>query len=380
MKPLRNGFAGFTLIEVLITLVISSLLMTAVFSIFDTSNKSYLLQEDIARLQQNVRVAKYYIEKDLRMTAYGVRKLGFDGELVNPIGVLNNVQDDANTLSSTDMLELMYIDDEAGDCGTVSAGKRACSDLPQLSLQGTKPPTSTVAEIKTYMKDNPPYSWWDEGCSCGGIDYDSPKFGFQVLITSPDGTMSDIVFVTGVSAKKEGSDSTISNGPNHKDENGITYSNKQLNTYPDGSTIKFFNSNSLAQVNYYVDSNYYLRRDINGSAVKIAENIEDIQLAFCGDYNGDGAVSLDFDFANPDDANDDWFDESDLVGGEMSTTDSEKIRFVRVNLLGRTAREHQGLVDSRPAIEDHASSIKKDGYHRRLISFTVKIRNLGLDD
>lgn len=380
MPRLIRTTDGFTLVEILISLGISGIVIAGVLSVFDNSNKSYILQEDIARLQQNVRMAKYYIEKDLRMAGYGVRHLAFDGNLILPLAFQNNLQGDSTVHDNTDTLNIRYIDDGAGGCGTAPGSNRSCADLPQLSLQGEKPPTSTVAEIKVYMKDHPPYSWWDEGCSCGGIDYDSPKFGFQVLITSPDGSKSDIVFLTGVSAKKEGSDSTISNGPNFTALDGITYSNKQLNTYPDGSSIRFFNSNSLVNIGYYIDKDNYLRRSVAGIANKISENIEDIQMAFCGDYNGDGVVSLTYDPADPDASSDDWFDEGNLVSGQLPVTDREKVRFIRVSILGRTSREYRGVTSKRPGIEDHAAATQSDGYHRRLLSFIVQVRNFGLDD
>ncbi|SMC47518.1 prepilin-type N-terminal cleavage/methylation domain-containing protein [Desulfocicer vacuolatum DSM 3385] len=381
MKPLKNISNGFTLVEILISLAISGIVLAGVLSIFDNSNKSYILQEDIARMQQNVRMAKYYIEKDLRMTGYGVQTLAFDGQLIKPLTFKNNTQGDSKVHNDTDTLSITYVDDDEGGCGSTPGANRSCADLPQLLLQGEKPPTSTVAEVKVYMKDHPPYSWWAEGCSCGGVDYDSPKFGFQALITSPDGSKSDIVFVTGVSAKKEGSDSTISNGPNFTALDGVTYSNKQLNTYPDGSTISFFNSNSLVNIGYYIDKKNYLRRSVAGNANKISENIEDIQIGFCGDYNGDGVINLSYDPANPDDSNDDWFDEGNLVSGELSDTDIEKIRFIRVTILGRTSREYKGGITSkRPGIEDHTAATQSDGYHRRLLSFTVQVHNFDLDN
>ena len=377
MEGLKKTSTGFTLIEIMISLAISGIVIAGVFTVFDNSNKSYILQEDIARMQQNVRMAKYYIEKDLRMVAYGVRNLAFDGTLIAPLTFENNLQGDSTVYGDTDALSIYYIDDEEGGCGTSPGSYRSCALLPQLELKGEKPPSSSVAEVKEYLKGNPipDYNWWAEACSCGGVDYEPPKPGFQVLITSPDGSKSDIVFVTKVNDQTEtAGNSSISNSPY------LGYSNKQLNTYPDGSTIRFFNSNSLVNVNYYIDKNNYLRRSVDGVANKISENIEDIQMAFCGDYSGDGSVSLDYDPANPDDPNDDWFDEGNLVSGKLSTTDSEKVRFIRVTILGRTSKEYKGITSKRPGIEDHAAATQSDGYHRRLLSFIVQARNLGLDD
>ena len=375
MRRMKISSSGFTLIEILVALAISGIVIAGVLSVFDNSNKSYILQEDIARMQQNVRMAKYYIEKDLRMVGYRVRNLAFDGQLIKPIVFKNNLQGDAKVYGDSDFLTISYINDDDCDCGTPPGSYRSCADLPQLLLKGEKPPSSSVAEVKEYLKGNPvpDYGWWAEACSCGGVDYKPPKPGFQALITSPDGSKSDIIFVTKVTAQtKTAGNSSLSNSPY------LGYSNKQLNTYPDGSIISFFNSNSLVTIGYYIDKGNSLRRSIAGIGRKVSENIEDVQMAFCGDYNGDGSVSLAYDPANPDDAGDDWFDESNLVSGELSDTDMKKVRFIRVTILGRTSKQYRGVTNKRPGIEDHGAAIQTDGYHRRLLSFTVQIRNLGL--
>jgi type IV pilus assembly protein PilW len=359
---------GFTLIEILVSLAISGMVLTGIFHVFNTSNRSYIVQEDIARMQQNVRIAKYFIEKDLRMAGYGVRNLAVDGSKVDAVVFENNLQNDPDTLDNTDTLRMIYMDDQAADCGTNPGSNRSCEELPQLLLKAEMPPTSAEAEVHEELGDDP-YSYWDDGCSCNGTDYDSPQFGFQVIITSPDGSQSDLLWVTGV--QNTGGDDKIQNHQ-YTDDDGIKHDNKVLNKYPENSTIKFFNSDAISEVKYFIDKDHYLRHEKNGIATKLAENIEDMQVAFGGDFNDDGDIDLTDD--------DDWFDEADLVSGEMTDSDKDKIRYVRVTLLGRTAREHDGVSSIRPSIEDHVGATQSDGYRRRILSFTVKIRNLGLDD
>ncbi len=361
MTWLKNDSTGFTLIEILVALAISGIVLTGVLYIFDTSNKSYIVQEDIARMQQNVRTAKFYLEKDLRMAGYGVRRLGINDAILYPVGFSNNdFFNDANVLDDSDTITLAYIDDEANSCGT---GATSCTKLPQLLLKSGMPVDSAVAKIKEDLSVLP-HSMWYDGCTCGGTTYSHPVKGLQAIITSPDGSMSDVVWITQV--LKTGTDDKLQNAPYNGQQN------KVLNSYPDGSTINFFDPTSLNSIRYYIDTNLFLRRDDGGGGIKIAENIEDIQFAFCGDFNGDGVV----DTA----AAGDWFDETNLVAGEMINTDKAKIRFVRVTILGRTEKEHQGISSFRPGIEDHAASVQKDFYSRWVLSFTVKVRNLGLDD
>ncbi|MDY0190196.1 MAG: prepilin-type N-terminal cleavage/methylation domain-containing protein [Desulfuromonas sp.] len=61
---------GFTLIEVLIALAISGLLMTAVYSAFDSQQKSYLAQEQVTEVQQNIRAGITMMVEELRMAGY----------------------------------------------------------------------------------------------------------------------------------------------------------------------------------------------------------------------------------------------------------------------------------------------------------------------
>ncbi|WP_320041287.1 prepilin-type N-terminal cleavage/methylation domain-containing protein [uncultured Desulfobacter sp.] len=351
---------GFTLIEILISLAISGIILTGILYVFETSNKSYIVQDDVARMQQNVRIAKYYIEKDLRMAGYGVMGMASDDGFVEPV-VFENDINETGILSGTDSITITYIDDDRSGCGT-GGTYSACDDLPQLLLKEGMPATSSEAKVQEDF-GTAPYSAWPNDCSCNGIDYTMPKPGYQVLITSPDGSKSDLVYVTQV--QKVGTDDMIQNSP----YNGFT--NKVLNGYPENSTINFFNINTFIEVRYFIDDqNYLIREENGGDDVKVAENIEDIQVAFCGDYDGDGTVDIT--------DTGDWYDEADLVSGEMSDADKEEIRYARVTIVGRTAREHDGIASKRPAVEDHAGAVQSDYYARRVLSFTVKIRNLGL--
>jgi len=360
---------GFTLLEILVALAISGIILTGILYVFDTSNKSYIIQEDVARMQQNVRIAKYYIEKDLRMAGYGIRGLAFDGSLIDAIFFENNLADDDpdNRFPGTDSITITYMDDDASGCGT-GGTFTACNALPQLLLSAQMPPTSSEAKVQEDLGALP-FSSWDQSCSCNGINYISPNFGYQVIITSPDGSQSDLVYITGVQALGGGTDDTIQNHQ-FTDADGNTFANRVLNTYPTNSTINFFNPNFLLGIRYFVDNENYLRREKNGTAVKVAENIEDIQVAFYGDYNNDDTVDI-TDIG-------DRYKEINLVSGEMSVPDKAEIRYARVTIVGRTAREHKGIASKRPAVEDHVGATQPDYYSRRVLSFTVKIRNLSL--
>ena len=72
--------SGFSLVELLVAMAISSVVMAAVFKIYTTQQDSYILQEQVAEMQQNGRTAKYVMAKEIRMAGYdptGLAGAGF---------------------------------------------------------------------------------------------------------------------------------------------------------------------------------------------------------------------------------------------------------------------------------------------------------------
>jgi type IV pilus assembly protein PilW len=58
---------GFTLVELLIGMVVSLLAMGAIYSTFLSQHRSYHDQEEAAAMQQNLRAAMYYMQREIRM-------------------------------------------------------------------------------------------------------------------------------------------------------------------------------------------------------------------------------------------------------------------------------------------------------------------------
>ena len=58
---------GFTLTEILIALAIAGVVMAGVYSAYYSQQKSYVTQEQVVAMQQNLRAAMYYMEREIRM-------------------------------------------------------------------------------------------------------------------------------------------------------------------------------------------------------------------------------------------------------------------------------------------------------------------------
>jgi len=61
---------GFTLIEIMITLAITSIIMTAIFGLFISQQERYTEQDQVSEMQQNMRVSRFLLISDIRMAGY----------------------------------------------------------------------------------------------------------------------------------------------------------------------------------------------------------------------------------------------------------------------------------------------------------------------
>lgn len=368
--PLKNQ--GFTLVELLIVLAVSGIVLTGVMKVFSNSQATYNTQEEVAAMQQNVRTAKMFLERDIRMAGSGAMNLsGPNATPVLPLSFENG-----HGATGTDRLTVIYQTPESGDCGPLTAPATIlCDDLPQLTLAGNMPPTSTTAEVTEEFGTAPFSSWDNDTCSCNGAVY-PPGGKLPFVVSNPDKSQSSILLATQISNNGGGSFDNLGNGPNISyaqipgaedlykflgEDSTTSLSNKQLNTFTPGSTISFFNSQSMYKAVYYVaaDANGImgLYRDTGNGGELIAEHIEDFQCSFELD---DGTSINDHD---------------------LSDTDIPEVRMVTINIVARSAHQHRNQFGNfngqRMALEDHGAG-PADNYRRRLLTVTVKVRNFGL--
>ncbi len=67
-RSLSEG--GFTLVELMITVLIAGLIMAAVMAAYISQQRTYLAQEQVAEMQQNIRAALHIMTKEIRMAGY----------------------------------------------------------------------------------------------------------------------------------------------------------------------------------------------------------------------------------------------------------------------------------------------------------------------
>jgi len=102
MNEILKKNKGITLIELLVALVISGLLVAALYRTFIGQQKTYVAQDQVVDMQQNMRVAISRMMGDIRMTGFGnvsmVLPVTFTGGTFNNILNPNTPVSDSLTL------------------------------------------------------------------------------------------------------------------------------------------------------------------------------------------------------------------------------------------------------------------------------------------
>lgn len=169
---LRCSNQGFTIIELMVAMVVSLLAMAAIYSTFLAQHRSYQVQEETAEMQQNIRAAMFYMQREIRMagsdpfnvggfgiTAAGPTSITFTEDVrsgippvVGPpdgfVNVLNVPNEDISyTLNGTD---LVRTDNNAnGGLGDTHVVAQNIDWLDFVYLNDTGVPTATLADIRS---------------------------------------------------------------------------------------------------------------------------------------------------------------------------------------------------------------------------------------
>jgi len=122
--------SGFTLVELMITLVISGIIAGALYSTYLVQQHSYTNQEAVAEMQQNIRAALMVMSRDIRMAGYdpvGSGNAGFGTAVAsNNIQIIMDLNGDGDTNDVNENLNYyLYING-----GIRKLGRRDNNNLP----------------------------------------------------------------------------------------------------------------------------------------------------------------------------------------------------------------------------------------------------------
>ncbi|KTD49135.1 type IV fimbrial biogenesis PilW-like protein [Legionella quinlivanii] len=336
MSSLQRNEQGFSIIEFMIAISLGTLLVASISIVYLSNKTTFVIQDALARLQENGRYADYMLSYDLRMAGYQGCANQRQVKVTNLIKNLSTMLDYDKPLRGYD-----------------GAGSTFSPGLP-ANLQGKSVPGSDVIEIRkasslgVQLRDdmnrpNNPILVYDRM----GITAGTP-----LMIT--DCSVGDL-FIAG----------------SNSNATAITHSSNQ-NTSNDLS-VAYLRTAQIAIFDYY---SYYIkdtgrvnaqnqailalvRQDRNGNEDEIAEGIEQMRISYGVDTNGDNTVDT-YQTAAQVQSGDNW----------------NNVISVQINLLLATV---ENVADKAMSYSYNGSNLTPgDRKLRREWTIFVTLRNRGL--
>lgn len=305
--------AGFTLVELMIALLVSSLAVGFVFAIYQRSSVAYRTQSRVSEVQQTLRAANDIIVKDLRQAGFlSFSRIATAPGIASPATFKNNVNGAAGW--GSDQVGVAYAD--------VNKSVRIKQD--------NNPFVAAVTQVDPIGGD--PFGGFREGDIIFAVRTGEPLRGEGCVLA-----------VTGLIAS---SDPKIQHNPGEGqpwNQAGNTQCNNIKNVWDDGNTM-FTEFIARAYRIRPSDPRGVLEMSPSGAFVvddwqPLALGFVDLQVAV-HIFDDDG---LDQD--GDGDGNLDWYS-----GINMNTLPNNQVKEVRLSLVVRTTTEVDGVAT--PATPD----------------------------
>jgi type IV pilus assembly protein PilW len=134
---INSNQQGFTIIEMVIAMTLSVIVTAAIYQIFHSQQRSYLVQNQIAEMQQNLRAALYMMAREIRSARY-------DPNLSGNFGFVTDFAP-PNEIFSPDI-------NYATNRSTIAFTMDSTTTVPLLPFNGTVDPTRN--EMIAYRLNN----------------------------------------------------------------------------------------------------------------------------------------------------------------------------------------------------------------------------------
>lgn len=106
---------GVTLVELLVAITIGLVVMAAIFSTYRSQQKTHVTQEQVSRMQQNVRSAINIMSREIRMA-------GYDPSASGNFGITDIMLKDINDIPDTAGYSSLKFTIDKDETGTVDSG------------------------------------------------------------------------------------------------------------------------------------------------------------------------------------------------------------------------------------------------------------------
>jgi type IV pilus assembly protein PilW len=316
MKVKENS--GFTLIELLVAIALGLVILAGLFRVFKVQQDSYVVQDQVAAMQQNLRAAMYMITRDLQMAGWYTN---FDR---------NNRSINLGTgLGSKTGRPLLFSENNSpGAVDAINAGTDALVIL-KAAEDSLYPLTGTETAGGTSISVN---------LTPSGLDAVNNRYG---LLVKNDLRTADFFVLTAPGTV------AWALGENYKGDADASKADMLFRT--DIIVYKIKNDAVSGRPTLYRNN----LGNSNGDQA-VAENIENMQVRYQL-TNGSWENAL------------------------TTSKPSQQVRAIEVILVGRTAFPQRGFRDTETYnFADNPNTNPNPSYRRKILSTIVKTRNVGL--
>ncbi|WP_020587601.1 prepilin-type N-terminal cleavage/methylation domain-containing protein [Desulfobacter curvatus] len=140
-----NNQKGFTLIELMMTLVIGAMIAGAAYATYIFQQKSYYTQDQVAEMQQNLRAALYSVIKEIQMAGYnpvGSGNFGITSALAGRLQLTKD-EDEDGVFDPEERLDIGFTNAVSSEHRDVDG-----NGIPDLSTNGV--PNAVNLSIQEY--------------------------------------------------------------------------------------------------------------------------------------------------------------------------------------------------------------------------------------
>lgn len=340
----RRPRAGFTLLELMISISILAIVVVGVFESLTRQHRTSIVTESVVEVQNNVRAIASLMEREVRMAGYMVP------DAASVCGRDLTTASDELFVSETE--PIVPDDARAGDMGarlttgstwsnpTINASNPSASTAVTLTLDST---TTDLDGDGSYFYDNDNNGTPEADFRVGGgfiaADLANPHRGAVCgLVTAASSTQITIVPMAGALAAH--------NATNDADEVVVL----------------------VPAARYSVDTTGGIGRLMRNGDL-LAQGVDDFQVSYYFDVDDDGVV----DSATAEEP-------GTKTGNAYSPAswDNSTLKEVRFSIVVRTrATDNEFSQGSFVTFENRTSPGGNDGFRRRVVVGSVRPRNVG---
>jgi prepilin-type N-terminal cleavage/methylation domain-containing protein len=353
----RYRRSGFTLIELMIGSTVMLMVIVGALTLYMRSNKITVDQQQFAHLQHDVRSAMFFVSRDIRSSGVGLETMlmgyfieGWDNE------------DQGGSDVTPDRIRIMgNIEDPLDITIENYQGSSANAALVDFSLESYHYPDEYYDNAVVLMVPNP-----ESGCITGEVRV------ITSVTHSATGGNERFNFSPGLAPGIDPPGGLSGTCADSDDWDGGSIHFVQVKEYwldVDG-TETGLTAGEAGYIGAGVGGILYMTQ--NAYHYPIAQNVENFQLEYNGDFDNDGFL----DGFQPYNAV--WTGDPDMIG---------RIHQVRILILGRTPRRFLSVsgtppgglaVYRRPVLSNTPAETEDDLHRRFMLESTVGVRNMTL--